>query len=205
MVCGRWPNVSHLLLSLAPGEITVSLLGLKPFARSVLTASILVLGSHFGLSAPAPAASGGKIRTFLDCPNLPREALKSGVSAKFYKSLTISPLDAWVVVRAPLNGMKSSQAKVARSDAGGAYDDIALSLANSMQVTGLNTTESRINISEIEVHMLIYKIADGIMAVGFSHVDDPQYAGYRQYGRATIGFLKGGKWTFMDNKMPRRR
>jgi hypothetical protein len=181
----------------------VSLLAIRHPVRTLLTATILIVGSHlcFGAPAPAPAAKGGKIRTFLDCPNLPRESLRNGVSAKFYKSLTISPLDAWIVVRAPLHGMKSYQAKVVRSDAGGAYDAVALSLANSMQVTGLNTTESRINMSEIEVHMLIYKIADGIMAVGFSHVDDPKYAGYRQYGRATIGFLKNGNWTFMDNKL----
>jgi hypothetical protein len=184
-----------------------SLRAINHSVKTLLTATLVLLSSHFCVAAPAPApaAKGGKIRTFLDCPNLPREALRSGVSAKFYKSLTISPLDAWIVVRAPLHGINASLAKVVRSDAGGAYDEVALALANSMQVTGLNTTESRINMSAIEVHMLIYKIADGIMAVGFSHVDDPKYAGYRQYGRATIGFLRNGNWTFMDNKLPGAR
>ncbi len=37
------------------------------------------------------------------------------------------------------------------------------------------------------------------MAVGFSHVDDSRYAEYRQYGRAKIGFLKNGQWTFLKN------
>ena len=174
--------------------------------KTYLIALTSILATHVCIAAPppAPTAKGGKIRTFLDCPGLPRESLKNGVSAKFYRSLKISPLDGWIVVRAPLHGMKTAHARIIRSDAGGAFDSVALALANSMQVSGLNTTESRINISEIEIHLLIYKIADGIMAVGFSHVDDPKYAGYRQYGRATIGFLKNGQWTFMDNKLPRR-
>jgi hypothetical protein len=193
--------------SLSATEKLVIFARLKAISlTTLLSVATLLLSTPLSLAAPAPAPTtkGGKIRTFLDCPGLPRESLKNGVSAKFYKSLQISPLDGWIVVRAPLHGMKSANARVIRSDAGGAFDSIALGMANSMQVTGLNTTESRINLSEIEIHLLIYKIADGIMCVGFSHIDDPKYAGYRQYGRATIGFLKNGQWTFMDNKLQRR-
>ena len=176
--------------------------------KSILSLLLVLLASDVSAAAPAQSkvqpAQGGKIRTFLDCPGLPREALRRGVSAKFYKSLKVSPLDAWIVVRAPLTQSHSGRARVVRSDAGGAYDSVALALANSIHVTGLNYTESRVQISEIEVHLLIYKIADGIMAVGFSQVDDPKYAGYQQYGRAMIGFLQNGKWTFMDNKLRRR-
>ncbi len=183
---------------------TVILRGFISRMKKLLIVSILFAAADPAVSAPAPAPSGAKIRTFLDCSGLPRESLRSSVSAKFYKSLTISPLEAWIVVRAPLMNSRSDNAKVIRSEADGAFDTMALELAKSMHVSGMNYVESNLHMSQIMVHLLIYKIADGIMAVGFSHVEDSRYAGYRQYGRATIGFLQKGKWTFMDNSMPRR-
>ena len=83
------------------------------------------------------------------------------------------------------------------------WDQPALALANSMEFSGMNRVESRIGFSHVDVHLLVYKIADGLMVVGFSHISDPKYADYKQYGRATIGFLQNGKWTFMDNKLRR--
>ncbi len=71
--------------------------------KLLLVPLLLLAGTHFGIAAPKaipPAKPAGNMRTFLDCPGLPRESLRRGVSAKFYKSLTISPLDAWVVVQA---------------------------------------------------------------------------------------------------------
>ncbi len=167
---------------------------------------LLLAASNFcyAAPAPAPARSAANIRTFLNLPDFPRESLRSGVSLKFYNSLKISPLEAWIVVRAPLTESKGHSAKVIHSEAGGVFDEMALKIANAMSVTGMNYTESNLHISQIDVHLLIYKIADGVMVVSFSHVDDARYAGYRQYGRATIGFLRHGQWTFMDNKMERR-
>ncbi|MGI8820068.1 MAG: hypothetical protein ACR2ID_04250 [Chthoniobacterales bacterium] len=173
--------------------------------KTILFFAVFLLAeTSFCKPAPAPARPAAPIRTFLNCPDLPHESLRSGVSLKFYNSLKISPLEAWIVVRAPLNESKGHSATVSRSDAGGVYDSFALQLANSMQITGMNYTESNLHISYIDVHLLIYKIADGVMVVGFSHIDDPRYAGYKQFGRATIGFLRHGQWTFMDNKMERR-
>ena len=136
-------------------------------------------------------------RTIKNCRGLPLESLRSGVSRKFYKSLEISPIDAWIVARTPLVNSNASGAKIIQSDAGGIYDTMALEIANSMHVSGLNRTESQLHLSELMVHLLIYKIADGLMAVSFSHVDEARYAGYRQYGRATIAFFRNGKWTVM--------
>jgi hypothetical protein len=157
-------------------------------------------------AAPAakPAAGAPKIRTFLDCKGLPRERLRNSVSPKFYKQLTISPLDAYIVARAPIHDTTSRRAKIIHSEAGGAYDYVAQGLAEEVKLSGLDRTESRIPLSHIDMHVLIYKIRDAVMAVGFWHVDDPRYAGYRQLGSAAIGFLQNGKWTFMQRPETRR-
>jgi hypothetical protein len=154
-------------------------------------------------SKAATAPQGQKIRTFLDCRGLPRERLRSSVSPKFYKQLTISPLDAWIHVRAPLHDNKAVRPRVLRSEAGGAYDELAVRLAENMQVTGTDRTETRIPVGSIDLHVLIYKIKDAVMAVGFWNVDDPRYSGYRQIGPAKIGFYQNGTWTFLPNPVRR--
>jgi hypothetical protein len=175
--------------------------------RKLLSLLVLagVVNTTFA-AKPAPSAAPNaqqKIRTFLSYPDLPRQALKNRVSPKFYRSLTVSPVEAYVVARAPVRQAQSSGAQIIRSDAGGMWDEAAKGLANSIRFEGMNTVESRVGFSHVDVHLLVYKIADGLMVVGFTHVDDPKYAGYTQYGRATIGFLQNGKWTFMDNKLRR--
>ncbi len=121
----------------------------------LLIVPVVTSGSCLAAVPPTTVRKPANIRTFLDCPGLPREAQRSGVSAKFYKSLAISPLEAWIVVRAPINGLKAAGARVVRCDAVGAFDDVALALANSMEVSGLNYTESHIHVSSIDVHLLI--------------------------------------------------
>jgi hypothetical protein len=58
--------------------------------------------------------------------------------------------------------------------------------------------------SHIDIHLLVYKIADGTMVVTFWHVDDPRYHGYRQLTSAFIGVRKNdGKWVVIEP--PKRR
>ena len=164
--------------------------------KTLLAALILLSITSIGVAAPAPRT----IRTINNLPGLPKQSLRNGVSRKFYKSLEVSPVEAWVVVRATLANSRVMGTKVIRSEAGGAYDSMAVMIAEKMEVSGLDRTESQHRLSELMVHLLVYKIADGIMAVSFSHVELAQYAGYRQYGQATIAFLRNGQWTFLENK-----
>lgn len=162
--------------------------------KTLLAAFVLLTLTSAGVAAPTRQP----VRTINNLPGLPKESLRNSVSRKFYKSLEVSPVEAWIVVRATLANSRAMGGKVIRSEAGGVYDSMALMIADKMEVSGLDRTESQHRLSELMVHLLIYKIADGIMAVSFSHVELAQYVGYRQYGRATIGFLRNGKWTFLE-------
>ena len=85
-------------------------------------------------------------------------------------------------------------AKIVRSDAGGAYDKLALEMAKGWGAVGFNTTESRLSRPTLNVHLLLYKIADGYMAVNFSHNDEAFHHG-SQHTDVWVGVWKNGKWT----------
>jgi hypothetical protein len=118
--------------------------------------------------------------------------LKGSLSPKLYKSLIISPVTAWVVAQAPVG--EGAQPKIVRSDAGGAFDKLALEMAKGWSSVGYDTTESRTQRPLLMVHLLIYKIADGLMAVNFSHNDQAFYHGL-QHSDVWVGVFKDGKWT----------
>ncbi len=110
---------------------------------------------------------------------------------KLYQSLSISDVTAWVVASVPPRG---GEPKIIHSEAGGEFDKMALSMAKGWEPVGYNTTESRVHPPSLDVHLLIYKIADGIMAVNFSHNDEAFNAGV-QYSDVWVGVWKDGKWT----------
>ncbi|MDQ6913648.1 MAG: hypothetical protein M3128_12325 [Verrucomicrobiota bacterium] len=108
------------------------------------------------------------------------------MSPKLYKSLSVSNVDARIVAQVPPYG----EPKIIHSEGGGALDK----LANGWGMVGYNTTESRTHAPALTVHLLIYKIADGVMAVNFSNNDEAFFAG-RQYTDVWVGVWKDGKWT----------
>ena len=137
---------------------------------------------------PAPANA----RTIQNLPDFPLGHLRTSISPKLYKSLAISPVTAWVV--AQVSSIPGSAPKLVRSDAGGAYDELALAMAKGWNAVGYNTTESRLHQPTLNVHLLVYKIADGLMAVNFSHNDEAFHAG-PQLTDIWVGVFKDGKWT----------
>ena len=130
-------------------------------------------------------------RTIQNLPNFPLSTLKTSLSGKLYKSLSVSNVDAWIVATVPPYG---GEPKITHSEAGGVFDKMALSWAKEWGSVGFNTTESRVHSPSLTVHLLIYKIADGLMAVNFSNTDDAFFAG-RQYSDVYVGVWQGGKWT----------
>lgn len=175
-------------------------------AATVATAQPNTAAKNKPAPQPAAAPQQKNVRTFLDFKGLPRERLRKSVSAKFYKQLTISPVDAYVVARAPIYDRTSTKGKIVRSEGGnGAYDHVALALVQEMSFSGFDRTESRINVSHVDAHVLIYQIRDAVMAVGFWNVDDARYAGYQQVGAAAIGFYQNGSWTWMQPPKMQRR
>ena len=131
-------------------------------------------------------------RTISSLPDFPLAHLKMSLSPRLYKSLLISPLTAWVVAQAP--AMEGSEPKILHSDAGGVFDKLALEMAKGWGSVGYDTTESRTQRPSLKVHLLIYKIVDGVMAVNFAHNDQAFYAGI-QHSDVWVGVYKNGKWT----------
>lgn len=151
---------------------------------------------------PCLGAEKAAVRTFKNLRNFPVESLRKGITKKLYRSLEISPVSAHVVARAPIINGETKGAKIIHSEANGAYDQMLLEMANSYRVTGQNTVESRLQQDSLMVHLLIYDIKDGKMAVCVSHSDDARYTGYHQYGIAWVGIHQGGQWTTISGDAP---
>jgi hypothetical protein len=155
-----------------------------------LLISIVFLGSSF---AASPASEGRKLT---DLNLIPTRILQRSISPKFYKSLLISPVTGWIVVRASLTGTHLSGARVIRSELEGTYNSLALKLANEFSIAGYYSIDRPRMGSSILLHLLIYKIADGTMALSFAHLDEPGGDQVSYYGCARLAVLKAdGKWT----------
>jgi hypothetical protein len=161
----------------------------------------LILATAVQLFVAAPPASA---RTIQEIPNFPLQALRSGVGRKLYSSLAISPVSAWVMARASVVNGHTMGAQIVHSEGGGVYDKAVLAMANDYTVSGGNTTESRLQKDTLNVHLLIYDIKDGKMAICFSHNDDPRYNGVGQVGTAWVGILQAGKWVTISGTYPRK-
>src|SRR5207253_8665876 len=93
-----------------------------------------------------------------------------------------SPVEGWIVVRGNLVNNHLRGTKVIHSELGGAYDALALELANNLQVLDYTDTQPGIRSREVLVYLLIYQIADGKMAISFAHFAEiggsqPRYSG----------------------------
>ncbi len=158
--------------------------------RNLLTLLVIVIATTFQSSA-APQPAG---RTVLNLPNFPLQSLRQGVGKKLYSSLAVSPVSAWSWARASVVNGHTMSAKIMHSEGGGVYDKMLLEIANGYNVSGGNTIESRLSTDTLNVHLLIYDIKDGKMAVCFSHNDDARYIGVGQAGRAWVALLQNGNW-----------
>jgi hypothetical protein len=148
---------------------------------------------------PADAASSSKGRTLTDLKVIPTRILQRFVSRKFYQSLLISPVEGMVTVRAQLSGTRLAGMRVIKSDLGGQYDALALKLASEVRMAGNPSTERPNTPPSILLHLLIYNIADGTMALSFAHLDEPGGDQLAYYGCAKLAVLKSdGKWTQID-------
>jgi hypothetical protein len=147
---------------------------------------------------PAGAAPSSKGRTLAELKVIPARVLQRSISPKFYKSLLISPVEGWVTVRAQLSGTRLAGMRVIKSDLNGAYDSLALKLAGEVRLSGSFSTD-RHSSPSILLHLLIYQIADGTMALSFAHFDEAGGDQMAYYGCAKLAVLKrDGKWTEIE-------
>jgi hypothetical protein len=127
-----------------------------------------------------------------------KEALLRIVSPKFYRSLAISPVEGWVVVRGDLVNDHLARTRVVRSDVDGNYNKLALELANNLQIVDLTRTATLNVRRSVSVHLLLYQIADGTMAMSFAHFDEAGGNQLRYSGAAWMAVRKGDKWLTIE-------
>ena len=160
--------------------------------KPLLTLSILF--AFLGSTDAAPPTTEGRTLTAMD--PISARVLKRSISPKFYKSLLISPIKGWVVVRASNSGTRLYGARVIHSELNGAYDALALKLAKEARIAGYYSIERPNVRPSILLHLLIYQIADGTMALSFPQFDEPGGDQMEYLGCAKLAVLKSdGKWT----------
>ena len=165
---------------------------MKPFLFALL---IVVVSFDSTLAVPPPAKS----RTLTDLRVISTRVLQRSISPKFYKSLLISPVEGWIVVRANISGTRLSGMRVIHSELNGAYDQLALKLAKETQIAGYYNIEHPHYGGSVLLHLLIYQIADGTMALSFPTFDEPGGDQMEYWGCARLAVLKSdGKWTEIE-------
>jgi hypothetical protein len=155
--------------------------------------SILSLIALVGSSVAAPPPSTP--RTLTNINVISTRVLQRSISRKFYKSLLISPITGWIVVRGNLSGAHLSGTRVVHSELNGAYDALALKLASEVVIAGYYSIDRRIA-PPVTLNLLIYQIADGTMALSFPTFDEAGGNQMDYWGCARLAVLKSdGKWT----------
>jgi hypothetical protein len=125
--------------------------------------------------------------------------LQRSISPKFYKSLLMSPIEGWIVVRGQLINTRISGAKVIRSELNGAYDQLALKFANDLGITGYYDMERPYFGGSVLLHLLVYQIADGTMVLFFPTMDETGGNQMFYWGCARLGVLKSdGRWVEIE-------
>lgn len=155
--------------------------------------TILVLATFLVTSLATPTPAKGRLLTDLNV--IPTSVLQRSISPKFYKSLLISPVEGWIVVRAQLSGTRLSGARLIRSELKGLYDPLAFQLAKEAVIAGNYTLDSPNVPASVLLHLLVYQIANGTMVLSFAHFDGPGGDQMQYYGCARLLVLKGERWT----------
>jgi len=165
----------------------------------------ILSGILLSMLALAPLRAQPMARLLNDIPAA-RESLLRIVSPRFYRTLLISPVEGWIMVRGELSaGTRMHGARVVHSELGGAYDKLALDLANNLVVIGYPHVELGDPTPAILLHVLIYKIKDGRLAVSFAHFDTPGGSQMRYYGCAWMAVEKPNHlWETIEPKILQR-
>ena len=154
-----------------------------------------ILVSFLGLVAIVGSAGALQGKTLRDLKVIPTDVLQRSVSPKFYKSLLVSPVEGWIVVRAQLSGTRLSGARVIQSDLKGIYDPLALQLAKEAQISGNLTVDNPHRSPPVLLHLVVYQIADATMVLSFAHFDGPGGNQKEYYGSSRLLILKDNKWS----------
>lgn len=167
--------------------------------------AFLLLLSLFTMQLGFAAAPSTPVRTIKNLPGFPMESLRRTIDHQLFRSLEVSPLEAWVVARSLIFGRKTQAPKIIHEEADGAYDDLIKAIAQTYEVSGGDSTESRAASDSMTYHLLIFDIKDGKMGVCVPHSDDARNLGVRQFNDTWIGIRKNGTWTTVSKPVSHRR
>jgi hypothetical protein len=167
--------------------------------KPLLTLLILVgFLSNSALAATSTAVQGKRVQ---DLNVISTRVLQRSISRKFYKTLLVSPIDGWIVVRGSWANTRIGGPRVVRSDLNGVYDQLALQFANDFEVTGAVGGAAR-NTSggSILLHLLVYHTADGTMFLSFPTFDIPGGDQLYYWGCARLAVIKkdSGRWVEIE-------
>jgi len=139
-------------------------------------------------------------RTLQDIDVISPRVLQRSVSRKFFKSLLISPVEGWVVVRAQVVDGHLMGASVLHSELDGAYDQLALQFANDFQIYGFSRMANPNTRPTVLLHLLVYKSADGTMILSFPTFESGEGNQMRYWGCARLAVIKrdDGRWVEIE-------
>jgi hypothetical protein len=115
------------------------------------------------------SAAMGEVRTMANLPGLPVAGLRTYLPQEAYQRLINAPIKAWITVRGQIVNNKVAGARIARSEAKGVYDKVAVQMANDMELYSFETG-SRLHASVL-VHVLIYQLPKGEHAFALAKND----------------------------------
>ena len=160
--------------------------------KSLLTVVSLLGFVSYTIAAVKPANGP----TIEDINVIPARVLKRAISPKFYETLRISPIQGQIVVRAELVGTRLFGARVIKSDLGGVYDSLALERAKELRIWRHYKLDSQNPMTPVLLHLLIYKITDGTLALSFANLAGPGDEQLDYFGCAKLAVLKSdASWT----------
>ncbi len=162
----------------------------------------IVFALFLALARPGLADSKEAIgRTIGDVDIIPTTVLKRSISPTFYKTLLVSPIKGYVVVRGNLSGTRMTGLKVVRSEPNNLNDHLALQRASEITIAGNYSIENPNVPSAVLVHLLLYQTADGTLALSFAHFDGAGGNQMQYWGCTRMAVLKkDGRW--VDIKGP---
>src|ERR671917_2261868 len=99
-----------------------------------ILAVVLTFFTFLSSSLAAPRKAQGKTIGEIDI--IPTNVLQRSISPKFYRSLLISPIKGWTVVRGQLTGTSLSGLRVVHSEPNHANDHLALQRATEVRLAG---------------------------------------------------------------------
>jgi len=161
--------------------------------------TLLILVGFLCSNARAATQTSVEGKRIQDLNVISTRVLQRSISRKFYKTLLVSPIDGWIVVRGQWVGTKIGGPRIWRSDLDGKYDQLALNFAKEFEITGSLGGITRFG-GDIVLHLLVYHTADGTMLLSFPTFDVPGGEQNYYWGCARLAVIKKdtGRWVEIE-------